>query len=76
MTAHEWQFWLGDLNYRIDLDRNMAKSLIEEQKWQILLDADQLFREKAAERVFKGRHTVLRWVTTIFCYPRFHIISN
>ena len=56
MTAHEWQFWLGDLNYRIDLDRNMAKSLIEEQKWQILLDADQLFREKAAERVFKGRH--------------------
>ena len=25
LFAHEWQFWLGDLNYRIDLDRNEAK---------------------------------------------------
>ena len=25
LTAHEWQFWLGDLNYRIDLDRSEAK---------------------------------------------------
>ena len=44
LFAHEWQFWLGDLNYRIDLDRNEAKQLIQDSQWDRLLEADQLIR--------------------------------
>ena len=35
------------------MDRNEAKTLIEEKQWEQLLNADQLTREKAANRVFE-----------------------
>jgi hypothetical protein len=54
MKAQEWQFWLGDLNYRIDLDRNHAEDCIQRKDWQTLLEKDQLKCQMEQEKVFKG----------------------
>lgn len=47
-------FWMGDLNYRIDLERDKALKLIEERNWEQLKKADQLGQEIAAGRAFQG----------------------
>lgn len=39
---HEFAFFFGDLNYRIDIDRDKVLKLIEGQQWQELLQGDQL----------------------------------
>ena len=54
LSAQEWQFWLGDLNYRIDLDRATAEKEINSQNWDELLKYDQLLCQKDQEKVFKG----------------------
>lgn len=47
-------FWFGDLNYRIDLERDVVLGLVEEGNWDALLEADQLKAEMEAGRVFCG----------------------
>lgn len=47
-------FWMGDLNYRIDLDRDHVLELIEERNWKELQEADQLLQERSAGRAFPG----------------------
>ena len=42
---HEFSFFLGDLNYRIDIERDRCLRLIEEQDWKTLWSADQLIRQ-------------------------------
>jgi len=51
---HDYVFWCGDFNYRIDLPNNTAKQLIVEQNWNELKAHDQLIKEKAQGNVFKG----------------------
>ena len=51
---HRKIFWLGDLNYRVDLERNDIVKKIEEQDWNGLLVHDQLTVERAQGRVFEG----------------------
>jgi len=51
---HDYVFWCGDFNYRIDLPNNTAKQLIIEQNWNELKAYDQLIKEKAQGNVFKG----------------------
>jgi len=50
--AAHYMFWLGDLNYRIDLDREECLKLINEQKWEQLAEYDQLRNEQIKERTF------------------------
>lgn len=47
-------FWMGDLNYRIDMDRDQAISLIREAKWEELLKYDQLSNQIKSEASFLG----------------------
>jgi len=54
LSAQEWQFWLGDLNYRIDLEREYAIECIKSENWNALLESDQLRCQMEAEKVFKG----------------------
>ncbi|AQK56511.1 Putative inositol polyphosphate phosphatase (Synaptogenin-like) family protein [Zea mays] len=51
---HDRIIWLGDLNYRVSLSYEETKALLEENKWDVLLEKDQLAMERQAGRVFKG----------------------
>eukprot|EP00004_Rigifila_ramosa_P024224 TRINITY_DN6954_c0_g1_i3.p1 TRINITY_DN6954_c0_g1~~TRINITY_DN6954_c0_g1_i3.p1 ORF type:complete len:684 (-),score=134.78 TRINITY_DN6954_c0_g1_i3:8-2059(-) len=44
-------FWFGDLNYRLDLDRDTVLVAIKDKNIQKLLDHDQLLRERLAGHV-------------------------
>lgn len=52
---HDYLFWLGDFNYRIDgLEDEKVKQLIKEKKYSELIKYDQLSTEKKAGRVLFG----------------------
>jgi len=51
---YDRSFWMGDLNYRIDLPRAEVIEHVSKREWDVLLAADQLIREKGAGRVFQG----------------------
>ncbi|GAM26490.1 hypothetical protein SAMD00019534_096650 [Acytostelium subglobosum LB1] len=54
MLDHECLIWLGDLNYRIDLNPVECKEKIKAKNWQSLVANDQLTYERNAGRVFLG----------------------
>ncbi|WWC57979.1 uncharacterized protein I303_100514 [Kwoniella dejecticola CBS 10117] len=47
-------FWLGDLNYRVDLPDDEVKKLVEEKRWDDMLAKDQLRSDIASEQSFAG----------------------
>eukprot|EP00301_Raphidiophrys_heterophryoidea_P027964 c9916_g1_i1.p1 GENE.c9916_g1_i1~~c9916_g1_i1.p1 ORF type:complete len:956 (-),score=221.07 c9916_g1_i1:356-3223(-) len=47
-------FWLGDLNYRIDIPRSKAIGHIARSELNVLHQHDQLAKEMSAGRVFSG----------------------
>ena len=51
---HEFDyfFWMGDLNYRIEMPRDNIIQAAESGNYQILLENDQLYREMSYERCF------------------------
>ncbi|CAL9771140.1 unnamed protein product [Musa acuminata subsp. burmannicoides] len=51
---HERIFWLGDLNYRIDLSPEKTHELIAGRNWTLLAERDQLKRELKKGRAFDG----------------------
>ncbi|XP_034452780.1 inositol polyphosphate 5-phosphatase K [Hippoglossus hippoglossus] len=52
---HDVVFWLGDLNFRInDLDMQVVKSAIDNNKYSMLLEKDQLNMAKDSETVLEG----------------------
>jgi len=46
--------WSGDLNYRLDLDREAADALVAAGDVPGLLEADQLAKQMAAQAAFSG----------------------
>jgi len=54
LSSHDYVFWCGDLNYRIDLPSSMAKDHIAHQRWGNLLKQDQLVKQKKLKKVFHG----------------------
>ncbi|XP_034909457.1 type I inositol polyphosphate 5-phosphatase 10 isoform X2 [Populus alba] len=54
IMEHDRVIWLGDLNYRIDLSYSETRRLLEQYKWDTLLDKDQLKIQREAGRVFRG----------------------
>ncbi|CAM0880071.1 unnamed protein product [Alopecurus aequalis] len=51
---HERIFWLGDLNYRIDVPYDRAHGLVKAMDWSQLAEKDQLKRELRKGRAFDG----------------------
>ncbi|XP_036069509.1 phosphatidylinositol 4,5-bisphosphate 5-phosphatase A isoform X2 [Oryzias melastigma] len=54
---HDVVFWFGDLNFRIDdLEIQVVKSAIDNNKFSALLEKDQLNMAKDSETVLEGFH--------------------
>ncbi|KAI8320312.1 DNase I-like protein [Martensiomyces pterosporus] len=51
---HDYVFWLGDLNYRIDLPNDQARKLVAERQVASLMMYDQLSIQMAENKVFRG----------------------
>ena len=51
IRSHDYVFWCGDFNYRIDLPNDEVKSLVESHNWAALQEFDQLNVQRAAEKV-------------------------
>lgn len=47
-------FFCGDLNYRIDMDRDHVLQLIQQSDYATLLEQDQLLNQKKLGNVFVG----------------------
>ncbi|CAH8574963.1 unnamed protein product [Heterobilharzia americana] len=54
ILSHDYVFWCGDFNYRINLSGNEVKRLAVQSAWLDLLRSDQLTIEKQAGNVFRG----------------------
>ena len=53
MLSHDYVFWCGDFNYRINMSGEDVKPLVVDENWEELLAADQLTIEKEAGNVFQ-----------------------
>ena len=53
LSCHDYIFWCGDFNYRIDLPNDEVKELIKAKSWEKLKDNDQLLVQKKMRNVFK-----------------------
>lgn len=51
MKSHDYVFWVGDFNYRIDLSKTEAERLIKDGNWKDLLAADQLTKQRVEGNV-------------------------
>lgn len=54
ILSNDFIFWFGDLNYRIELDRDFARDLIREKQFSELLRYDQLTERRSMNLVFQG----------------------
>eukprot|EP00051_Salpingoeca_urceolata_P018935 m.270120 g.270120 ORF g.270120 m.270120 type:complete len:1335 (-) comp19310_c1_seq6:32-4036(-) len=54
IESHDYVFWCGDFNYRIDLPNDDCKELILQENWQALQKADQLLFNHERSRCFVG----------------------
>ncbi|XP_019604918.2 synaptojanin-2 isoform X5 [Rhinolophus sinicus] len=54
--SHDYVFWCGDLNYRIDLTYEEVFYFVKRQDWKKLLEFDQLQLQKSSGKIFKDFH--------------------
>ena len=54
LLSHDYIFWCGDFNYRIDLSKDEAKEAVERQDWETLLEKDQLKQQQREGLIFNG----------------------
>ena len=60
VEQHDYVFWCGDFNYRIDLPREEVKDLVVARDWASLLVADQLkVQQQVIKRTFINRFTLV-----------------
>lgn len=52
LDSHDYVFWCGDFNYRIDLPNAEVKEMAKEMRWPELLANDQLIVQKSDSKVF------------------------
>ncbi|XP_055839392.1 synaptojanin-1 [Episyrphus balteatus] len=52
LKSHDYVFWCGDFNYRIDMDKEELKEAIEIGRLESVLENDQLRKEQEAGNVF------------------------
>jgi hypothetical protein len=51
IDTHDYVFWCGDLNYRIELPTSLAKDHITNRRWDRMSKHDQLHRQKKLHKV-------------------------
>ncbi|XP_022094958.1 synaptojanin-1-like isoform X2 [Acanthaster planci] len=56
LETHDYVFWCGDFNYRIDMDKDQLKEFIAQEKYEALKAYDQLLQQKKEGNVFQGFH--------------------
>ncbi|KFP80374.1 Synaptojanin-2, partial [Acanthisitta chloris] len=56
MFSHDYVFWCGDFNYRIDLTYEEVFYFLKRQDWKTLLEFDQLQQQKSIGKIFKDFH--------------------
>ncbi|XP_009592677.1 type I inositol polyphosphate 5-phosphatase 2-like isoform X2 [Nicotiana tabacum] len=54
IPSHDQIFWLGDLNYRINMLDAEVRKLVARKQWDELLNYDELAKELRGGRVFAG----------------------
>uniref|UniRef100_A0A3B5LUT2 Synaptojanin-1 n=1 Tax=Xiphophorus couchianus TaxID=32473 RepID=A0A3B5LUT2_9TELE len=54
LYSHDYVFWCGDFNYRINLPNEEVKELIKQQNWDALTAGDQLLEQKNTGMIFRG----------------------
>ncbi|NXN98796.1 SYNJ1 protein, partial [Rhinopomastus cyanomelas] len=54
LFSHDYIFWCGDFNYRIDIPNEEVKELIRQQNWDALIAGDQLINQKNSGQIFRG----------------------
>lgn len=54
LNSHEYVFWCGDFNYRIDLDNDHCKDLVAKGDLINLMQAEQLTIQRKEGKVFDG----------------------
>lgn len=54
LNSHDYVFWCGDFNYRIDLSNEEVKQLVRDRDWEALLAADQLKCQQKEGKVFRN----------------------
>ncbi|CAH1803194.1 unnamed protein product, partial [Owenia fusiformis] len=54
LSSHDYVFWCGDFNYRIDLPNDEVKQLVKAENWSALQACDQLIQQKEAGNTFNG----------------------
>nr|XP_008121699.1 PREDICTED: synaptojanin-2 [Anolis carolinensis] len=56
MFSHDYVFWCGDFNYRIDLSYEEVFYFLKRQDWTTLLEFDQLQQQKSNGKIFRDFH--------------------
>ncbi|XP_014748230.1 PREDICTED: synaptojanin-2 isoform X2 [Sturnus vulgaris] len=56
MFSHDYVFWCGDFNYRIDLTYEEVFYFLKRQDWKTLMEFDQLQQQKSSGKIFKDFH--------------------
>ncbi|ESP04692.1 hypothetical protein LOTGIDRAFT_135750 [Lottia gigantea] len=54
IQSHDYVFWCGDFNYRIDLPGDEVKELVKNENFGALQACDQLNKERAEGKTFQG----------------------
>lgn len=54
LNSHEYLFWCGDFNYRVDMDRDEIKEFIKQGDYESILKNDQLKKQQEEGNVFKN----------------------
>ena len=54
LNSHDYVFWCGDFNYRIDLTNDEVKQLVRDKDWETLLASDQLKVQQKEGKVFRN----------------------
>jgi hypothetical protein len=53
LNSHEYLFWCGDFNYRVDMDKDEIKELVKLGDYDKILECDQLMKQQQEGNVFK-----------------------
>lgn len=54
LNSHDYVFWCGDFNYRVDMDKEEIKEYVRDNNLAPILESDQLNKQKLAGNVFKN----------------------
>ena len=54
LQSHDYVFWCGDFNYRIDMDKEEVKQCVVDGDYETLKPCDQLLQQRKEGQVNKN----------------------